>query len=203
MPAMQPPPGTRLGGIVDVEQVARERRQRQERARPGRAAARARSRGSSWPRLAKRGADFAEAASVRASRARNSLDQREHGGRGCRRQASPSAASAESRDTGTSVPEHARLAARWKPSNCRRRLAARHHPVAARVAARAPSMRRQAPEMNAAASDSRNTMAAETSASVPSRAAGTCCAAGSGSAASSPRGRCPCRSRRSSPAPRR
>jgi hypothetical protein len=70
-----------------------------------------------------------------------------------------------------SVLEHARL--RWKPSNagdgrppgigqCRRALGA------------APSMRRQAPDTNAAASESRNTIAAETSASVPSRDAGTC-----------------------------
>ncbi len=117
MPAMQPPPGTDFAGSLHVEQEAGERRQLQERRARRRAAApraRAAAAGRASRSAARTSPTLACGARFDARAAARSAPSR------CARlsaKASPSVAMAEVEGRHGQSSEHARLAARWKPSN--------------------------------------------------------------------------------------
>ena len=202
MPQIVPPPGTeRSTSSTSWRQPASVDSSR--KGTPGSSRRATRSRGSSWPRLSNSGAAFALAARVRASMRAPALDQRERVARGWRRTHRWRVSSASVRaGIGARLSRRAARAAWWRDGS--RRTAGRRPPVPTSGQIRlafgaAPSTRRQAPEMNAAAGESRKTIAAATSLSVPSRRSGT----GLSCRAASPPSRAdsgPCRSTRSSPA---
>ena len=134
-----------------------------------------RSRGSNCPRRSNSGFACADFSRARASSARSVVDQRQH----VRAIARERLAVRRRSWTGwraTSYSSTFGLRRQMKSVERLRRAPlapARRDPSSRLSFGTAPSMRMHEPEMNAAAGDSRNTIAAEISDSVPSRPSGT------------------------------